>query len=115
MMKIGLRTPDSIVIRNRSDAPYVIEKIGGFPVILRPSFTLGGTGGNIAYNREEFERYVDWGLSVSPVGEVLVERSVIGWKEYELEVMRDGKDNVVIVCPIVIFVPMVTIISDILT
>src|SRR5438093_11728968 len=83
----------------------VVEGIG-FPVIVRPSFTLGGTGGNIAYNREEFERYVDWGLSTSPVGEVLVERSVIGWKEFELEVMRDAKDNVVIVCPIENFDPM---------
>src|SRR5438876_11558044 len=106
MTKIGLKTPESIMIRTRRDVPYAIEQIGGFPLILRPSFTLGGTGGNIAYNREEFERYVDWGLSVSPVGEVLVERSVIGWKEYELEVMRDGKDNVVIVCPIENFDPM---------
>src|SRR3989442_11233006 len=106
MMKIGLRTPDSIVIRNRSDAPYVIEKIGGCPVIIRPSFTLGGTGGNIAYNREEFERYVDWGLSTSPVGEILVERSIIGWKEFELGGMRDAKENVVIVCPIEKFDPM---------
>ena len=105
-MKIGLRTPDSIIIRNRIDAPYVIEKIGGFPLIIRPSFTLGGTGGNIAYNREEFERYVDWGLSTSPVGEILVERSIIGWKEFELEVMRDAKDNVVIICPIENFDPM---------
>jgi carbamoyl-phosphate synthase large subunit len=106
MMKIGLKTPDSMIISSRTDAPYVIEKIGGFPVVIRPSFTLGGTGGNIAYNREEFEQYVDWGLSVSPVGEVLAERSVIGWKEYELEVMRDGKDNVVIICPIENFDPM---------
>ena len=67
---------------------------------------MGGTGGNIAYNREEFESYVDWGLAMSPVGEILVERSVIGWKEFELEVMRDLKDNVVIVCPIENFDPM---------
>ncbi len=77
----------------------VAEQVG-FPAIVRPSFTMGGTGGNIAYNREEFERHVDWGLAMSPVGEILVEQSVIGWKEFELEVMRDLKDNVVIVCPI---------------
>ena len=75
-------------------------EIVGFPAIVRPSFTLGGTGGNIAYNREEFEQYVDWALLMSPVGEALIERSLIGWKEYELEVMRDMNDNVVIVCPI---------------
>src|SRR3989449_2690254 len=85
---------------------YVVDKIGGFPVIVQPLFTLGGTGGNIAYNREEFEAYAEWGLSTSPVGEILVERSIIGWKEFELEVMRDTKDNVVIVCPIENFDPM---------
>ncbi len=106
MMRIGLKTPDSIVIRGRVDTPNVVDKIGGFPVIVRPSFTLGGTGGNIAYNREEFEAYAEWGLSTSPVGEILVERSIIGWKEFELEVMRDTKDNVVIVCPIENFDPM---------
>src|SRR6058998_1175387 len=106
MMRIGLKTPDSIVIQGRVATPYVVDKIGGFPVIVRPSFTLGGTGGNIAYNREEFEAYAEWGLSTSPVGEILVERSIIGWKEFELEVMRDTKDNVVIVCPIENFDPM---------
>src|SRR5437867_8197438 len=106
MMRIGLKTPDSIVIRGRVETPNVVDKIGGFPVIVRPSFTLGGTGGNIAYNREEFEAYAEWGLSTSPVGEILVERSIIGWKEFELEVMRDTKDNVVIVCPIENFDPM---------
>ncbi len=99
MQRIGLKVPDSGVARTREDAMRVAEQVG-FPAIVRPSFTMGGTGGNIAYNREEFERHVDWGLAMSPVGEILVEQSVIGWKEFELEVMRDLKDNVVIVCPI---------------
>ena len=99
MGRIGLKTPESGSARTREEAARVAERIG-FPAIVRPSFTLGGTGGNIAYNREEFERHVEWGLTMSPVGEILVERSVIGWKEFELEVMRDLKDNVVIVCPI---------------
>ncbi len=99
MDNIGLATPMSRLIRNRENAMSFLE-IVGFPAIVRPSFTLGGTGGNIAYNREEFERYVDWALLSSPVGEALIERSLIGWKEYELEVMRDLNDNVVIVCPI---------------
>ncbi len=99
MESIGLATPLSRLIRNREDALSFLE-IVGFPAIVRPSFTLGGTGGNIAYNREEFERDVDWALLMSPVGEALIERSLIGWKEYELEVMRDLNDNVVIICPI---------------
>jgi carbamoyl-phosphate synthase large subunit len=99
MQRIGLKVPDSGLARTREDAMRVAERVG-FPAIVRPSFTMGGTGGNIAYNREEFERHVDWGLAMSPVGEILVEQSVIGWKEFELEVMRDLKDNVVIVCPI---------------
>jgi carbamoyl-phosphate synthase large subunit len=105
MRRIGLKTPDSGSARTRDEAARVLEQVG-FPAIVRPSFTMGGTGGNIAYNREEFERYVDWGLAMSPVGEILVERSVIGWKEFELEVMRDLQDNVVIVCPIENFDPM---------
>ncbi len=99
MKNIGLTTPTSRLIQTREDAISFLE-IVGFPAIVRPSFTLGGSGGNIAYNREEFERYVDWALLTSPVGEALIERSLIGWKEYELEVMRDLNDNVVIVCPI---------------
>ncbi len=99
VQRIGLKTPDSGTARTRQEAVQVAERVG-FPAIIRPSFTLGGTGGNIAYNREEFEGIVDWGLAMSPVGEILIERSVIGWKEFELEVMRDLKDNVVIVCPI---------------
>ena len=105
MARIGLRTPTSGIARSRDEALRLMDRVG-FPAIVRPSFTLGGTGGNIAYNREEFERYVDWGLTMSPVGEILVEHSIIGWKEYELEVMRDTKDNVVIVCSIENFDPM---------
>ena len=99
MARIGLSTPSSQLITTRAEAVCFLDVIG-FPAIVRPSFTLGGAGGNIAYNHEEFVRYVDWALMTSPVGEVLIERSLIGWKEYELEVMRDLKDNVVIVCPI---------------
>jgi carbamoyl-phosphate synthase large subunit len=105
MWKIGLHTPASGIARTIQEAEQHVERIG-FPVIVRPSFTLGGTGGNIAYNIEEFRRCVEWGLQMSPVGTVLIEQSVIGWKEFELEVMRDLKDNVVIVCPIENFDPM---------
>ncbi len=99
MKKIGVLTPHSQLIRTREEAFRVLDTVG-FPAIVRPSFTMGGAGGNIARTREEFERDVDWALLTSPVGEVLIERSLIGWKEYELEVMRDRNDNVVIVCPI---------------
>ena len=85
MRRIGLKTPDSGSARSRDEAARVLGT--WLPAIVRPSFTMGGSG-NIAHNREEFERYVDWGLAMSPVGEILVERSVIGWKEFELEVMR---------------------------
>jgi len=105
MWKIGLRVPNSAVVRTVAEAEQQIQDIG-FPVIVRPSFTLGGTGGSIAYNKEEFTKLVDWGLAASPVGQVLIEQSVIGWKEFELEVMRDLKDNVVIVCPIENLDPM---------
>ncbi len=99
MEHIGMKVASSGMIQSREEALRLIESIG-FPAIVRPSFTLGGAGGNIAYNREEFERYIDWALVTSPVGQALVEQSLLGWKEYELEVMRDTKDNVVIVCPI---------------
>ncbi len=99
MWRIGLAVPASGTATSLAEAERHIERIG-FPVIVRPSFTLGGTGGNIAYNVEEFRRHVEWGLAMSPVRQVLIEQSVIGWKEFELEVMRDQKDNVVIVCPI---------------
>src|SRR6478609_495530 len=99
MRRIGLATPEGQTIRSLEEALEVVKRTG-FPAIIRPSFTLGGTGGGIAYNREEFETLIKRGLDLSPVGSVLLERSIIGWKEYELEVMRDGADNVVIVCSI---------------
>ena len=105
MWRIGLKVPDSAVTTSLFEAEEQVKSIG-FPAIVRPSFTLGGTGGNIAYNIEEFRRHVEWGLAMSPVRQVLIEQSVIGWKEYELEVMRDLKDNVVIVCPIENLDPM---------
>ncbi len=105
MEEIGLKVPASGVAHNLQEAINVVEKIG-FPVIIRPSFTLGGTGAGVAYNREEFEEVVKWGLEQSPVSEVLIEQSVLGWKEYELEVMRDKKDNVFIICSIENFDPM---------
>ena len=105
MKEIGLETPRSEVVGDMQTARRAIESIG-FPAVIRPSFTLGGTGGGIAYNNEEYEEIVQRGLDLSPVHEVLIEESVLGWKEYELEVMRDLKDNVVIICSIENFDPM---------
>lgn len=105
MQRIGLEVPESAYVNTREDALKVAEKIG-FPLVIRPSFTLGGTGGNIAYNIDEFDEYVEWGLNTSPVHQILIEKSVEGWKEFELEVMRDKKDNVVIICSIENFDPM---------
>jgi len=105
MKQIGLETPRSEVVGDIQTARNVIESIG-YPAVIRPSFTLGGTGGGIAYNSEEYEEIVQRGLDLSPVHEVLVEESVLGWKEYELEVMRDVQDNVVIICSIENFDPM---------
>jgi len=99
MIKIGLKVPRSGVVHSLDDGRKVMAEIG-LPVISRPAFTLGGTGGGIAYNVEEFEAIVQRGLDASPVHEVLIEQSVIGWKEYEMEVMRDKNDNVVIICSI---------------
>ncbi|HVT90742.1 MAG TPA: carbamoyl-phosphate synthase large subunit, partial [Tepidisphaeraceae bacterium] len=99
MIKIGLKVPRSGVVHTMDEARKVLADIG-LPLIIRPAFTLGGTGGGIAYNVEEFETIVARGLDASPVTEVLIEQSVIGWKEYELEVMRDRNDNVVIICSI---------------
>ncbi len=99
MQAIGLSVPKSGIAHSILDAIAVIPMIG-FPAIIRPAFTLGGTGGGIAYNIEEFQEMVHHGLALSPVSEVLVEESVIGWKEFELEVMRDRADNVVIICSI---------------
>jgi carbamoyl-phosphate synthase large subunit len=105
MQRIGLATPEGRTVHNVEQALDAVEATG-YPAILRPSFTLGGSGGGIAYNREEFEALIRRGLELSPVGSVLVERSIIGWKEFELEVMRDGADNVVIVCSIENLDPM---------
>jgi len=105
MKKIGLEVPRSAYVSSIKQGNEVIDEIG-FPVILRPSFTLGGTGGGIAYNFEEYNALLDRGLKLSPVHQVLIEESVIGWKEYELEVMRDNNDNVVIICSIENFDPM---------
>src|SRR6202162_54028 len=105
MRKIGLETPQSQLVNNIEDGVAFANRIG-YPVILRPSFTLGGSGGGIAYNREELLETLERGLDISPVHEVLIEESVLGWKEFELEVMRDHKDNVVIICSIENFDPM---------
>ncbi|MDD3802476.1 MAG: carbamoyl-phosphate synthase large subunit [Desulfuromonas thiophila] len=99
MARIGVAVPRSGLAHNFDEAMAVIEEVG-FPAIIRPSFTLGGTGGGIAYNREEYETMAVAGIDASPTNEILVEESVIGWKEYELEVMRDLADNVVIICSI---------------
>ena len=99
MQKIGLRVPKSGLAYSMEEAREVVKNIG-FPVIIRPSFTLGGTGGGVAYNIDEFEEIAARGLERSMISEILIEESVIGWKEYELEVMRDKKDNVVIICSI---------------
>jgi len=103
--KAGLGVAKSFIAHNMDDAVKARDEVG-FPAIIRPSFTLGGSGGNIAYNNDEYERFVEWGLSLSPMSEVLIEESILGWKEYELEVMRDKADNVVIVCPIENLDPM---------
>ena len=105
MQKIGLALPCSGYARSLEEALDVIRAVG-YPAIIRPSFTLGGTGGSVAWNPEELEGAIRWGLQQSPIGQVLVEESVIGWKEFELEVMRDRADNVVIVCSIENFDPM---------
>jgi len=99
MRKIGLKVPESIIIHTVAEAKAAAEEIG-FPVIVRPSFTLGGTGGGIAYNTQELEDFCVAGLDLSLNSEVMLERSLLGWKEYELEVMRDKNDNVVIICSI---------------
>ena len=99
MIKIGLEVPQSGIAHSVQEALELVKEIG-FPAIIRPAFTLGGTGGGISYNIEEYEKMVTKGLALSPITELLIEESVIGWKEFELEVMRDGSDNVVIICSI---------------
>jgi carbamoyl-phosphate synthase large subunit len=105
MTKIGLDVPRSALINNLKDGLEFSAKLG-FPLVLRPSFTLGGSGGGIAYNREELMDLLSKGLDLSPVHEVLLEESVLGWKEYELELMRDLADNVIVICSIENFDPM---------
>ena len=105
MERIGVAVPRSGLAHNYQEAMEVVEHVG-FPAIIRPSFTLGGTGGGIAYNREEYETMALAGIDASPTNEILIEESVIGWKEYELEVMRDLADNVVIICSIENLDPM---------
>jgi carbamoyl-phosphate synthase large subunit len=105
MREIGLAVPHSQAARSLEEALAVQGSIG-YPIVIRPSFTLGGSGGGIAYNREEFETIVQRGLDTSPTRELLLEESVLGWKEYELEVVRDAKDNCIIVCSIENIDPM---------
>ncbi|MCA9648805.1 MAG: carbamoyl-phosphate synthase large subunit [Myxococcales bacterium] len=105
MLEIGLDVPRSAYVRSVDEAWDALKDIG-FPVIIRPSFTMGGSGAAIAYNRDEFEKHIGFALSESLDGEVLLEESVLGWKEYELEVMRDGKDNFVVICSIENLDPM---------
>ncbi|MGZ8938144.1 MAG: ATP-binding protein, partial [Limisphaerales bacterium] len=106
MLKIGLDVPISGVAHNIEESWAVADKIGRFPLIIRPAYTLGGTGGGIAYNRDEFEVIAKRGCELSPVSEILIEESLLGWKEYEMEVMRDVADNCVIICSIENFDPM---------
>ncbi|MGD9896071.1 MAG: carbamoyl-phosphate synthase large subunit [Candidatus Methylacidiphilaceae bacterium] len=106
MLRIGLDVPCSGTARNVEEARSVAEAIGKFPLIIRPAFTLGGMGGGIAYNREEFDGMAAGGLAASPIGEILIEECLLGWKEFEIEVMRDRADNCVVICSIENFDPM---------
>ncbi|MDP9005202.1 MAG: carbamoyl-phosphate synthase large subunit, partial [Verrucomicrobiota bacterium] len=106
MLRIGLDVPRSGIAHSLVDASHIAEMIGKFPLIIRPAFTLGGSGGGIAYNREELDEIVERGLALSPVTEVLIEESLVGWKEFEMEVMRDCVDNCVVICSIENFDPM---------
>ena len=106
MIKIGLDVAKSRTVKNMTEAREAADFLGAFPLIIRPSFTLGGSGGGIAYNKEEFEGICANGLDLSPVHEVLVEECLLGWKEYEMEVMRDHKDQCVVICSIENFDPM---------
>ncbi|HUY69000.1 MAG TPA: carbamoyl phosphate synthase large subunit, partial [Alphaproteobacteria bacterium] len=99
MERIGLSSPKSRVVKSIAEAQGALDEIG-LPTIIRPSFTLGGMGGGIAYNKSEYAEIVAGGLAASPVREVLVEESVLGWKEYEMEVVRDKNDNCIIICSI---------------
>ena len=105
MEEIGLESARSALAHNLDEARQIRNDVG-LPCVLRPSFTLGGSGGGIAYNREEFDRMVASALELSPIHSVLIEESIIGWKEFEMEVMRDSADNAVIICSIENFDPM---------
>ena len=106
VLKIGLDVPISGTAHTMEEARVVAAKIGRYPLIIRPAFTMGGTGGGVAYNKEEFETIAAGGIDLSPVSEILVEESLLGWKEYEMEVMRDKADNCVVICSIENFDPM---------
>src|SRR5205085_6819372 len=106
MLRIGLDVPRSGVAHSYDEAERIAEQIGSFPLIIRPAFTLGGSGGGIAYNYDELEEIAARGLALSPIEEVLIEESLVGWKEFEMEVMRDRADNCVVVCSIENFDPM---------
>src|SRR5713226_1507397 len=106
MLRIGLDIPRSGVARSLADTGRIAKEIGTFPLIIRPAFTLGGGGGGIAYNPDELDEIAGRGLAMSPVNEVLIEESLVGWKEFEMEVMRDRMDNCVVVCSIENFDPM---------
>jgi len=106
MIKIGLDVPKSGTAHDMDEARRIAKKIGSYPLIIRPAFTLGGTGGGIAYNKDEFEDITQRGIDLSPVREVLIEECLLGWKEYEMEVMRDKADNCVVICSIENFDPM---------
>lgn len=105
MLKIGLDMPKAAVAHNMEEA-FAIQATVGFPTVIRPSFTMGGSGGGIAYNKEEFVEICERGLDLSPINELLVEESILGWKEFEMEVVRDAKDNCIIICSIENFDPM---------
>ena len=105
MEKIGLDTPRNAIVHNMEEAKNALEKIG-LPAIIRPSFTMGGAGGGVAYTTDEFNQIVSYGLSISPTNEVLIDESIIGWKEYEMEVVRDKNDNAIIICSIENIDPM---------
>jgi carbamoyl-phosphate synthase large subunit len=105
MDRIGLESPRSAIVHNMEEAASALETVG-LPAVIRPSFTLGGTGGGIAYNRDEYEHFVRTGLEASPTTEVLIDESLVGWKEYEMEVVRDRADNAIIICSIENIDPM---------
>jgi len=105
MEKIGLETPKNGIVHNLDEAKLVLSKVG-LPAIIRPSFTMGGAGGGVAYSEKEFYEIVEYGLTISPTQEVLIDESIIGWKEYEMEVVRDKNDNAIIICSIENIDPM---------